>query len=157
MPTERSTTFGKRNGVVSTTARKRIVHPRYRSKFLTAVAMAMVVTLSGLAVVLYKNFSSQNAPTPHQTSMVGLWAVDGLECSESKVKLEFDGHNLTTTSSMGRIPIASYAVDGTNPITLTLSDGSQIVWDSTDPDHLVPISFAPLKEGMRKRMTLTRC
>jgi hypothetical protein len=135
-----------------------------KSRWLVIGLIAAVVAFAGTGLLyIYPSASKSNAPTGGDLSIVssfplsGTWATDDKSCAEAPVKVELDGSTMTSVSLLGRIPIGNYSVSGTNPLVLTFDGGDQVVWDTSDPGRLIPISVTPDKDGRMERMILIRC
>lgn len=124
------------------------------------IAIVSATLIAAACTYAFSLYTESNQPVGAGSGpslLNGLWAANGQSCNEAGTKLELDGRLVTSISVLGRVPIGEYTAEGVNPVRLTFEGGDQIVWDTTNPDALVPISVTPFKEGRLKRMTLTRC
>lgn len=157
-------TFGKRNAMP---AYKPELATRQRSPWLTwgvGGALALVTSTAGLTLLPRDTVEAQSmtqvATTPAAAgpfSLNGIWAPDGQSCGETRSFVEMKDGQASIVASIGRIEAFRYTVSGGNPLLLTTADGSTVLWDTADPDLLLPISFEPDKPGRAKSMTFRRC
>ena len=129
-----------------------------------AGATAVMLAAGALAVYFSQTSIGESATTADnlvaaaQSPFNGVWAASGEACDVARMKIELDGTTLTSISILGRLPVGTYTLAGSNPVTLSFPNGDTVVWDATSKNELIPISVSPEKGPRRlKMMHLTRC
>ena len=91
-------------------------------------------------------------------SLNGVWSTKGETCEAASSFLEFkDGKSALVSPTIGlRVDTFTYVLSGANPLTLTMSDGTSVVWEASDANYLRPISINPQRDSM-EIMLLRRC
>lgn len=160
-------TFGKRG--VSQVSPSPTRATKKSTWSILAAGSAVAVLISGAAVALLSagdmpfsvDAADKTAITPSSIfSLNGLWSLEGETCEEARKFLELkDGRSALVSPEIGlRIDTFTYALSGTNPLTLTMADGSSVVWEASDANYLRPISMNPQPEnGSMDSMLLRRC
>ncbi|UJW84020.1 hypothetical protein [Devosia sp. SL43] len=162
MPAAKQVAFGKRGASPAAPAP---VSARGTAFPVVAVLVAgFAIALIGGALILTRSpgvppvSTTADAVSSGGYLLTGIWAANGQSCDAAKMKIQFDGSNISSVSILGTLPIGPYTVSGSNPVTLTFSNGDHIVWDASNEGRLVPISIVPKQEKDNfEMMHLTRC